>query len=591
MRSFSRIFLLSLVSILFFQCQKEIGYTGQPDNQPVLPEPITATLQGKVIDETGQPAAGVSINVGAKSATTDAKGNFRIAGASLDKKTALVTAQKSGYFKAYRSFSATSGANMVKIKLVKRALAGTVDAATGGEASLSNGSKVALPAAGVVNASTGAAYTGAVKVYAAYIDPSAADIAETVPGSFTANDKDGKRVTLTSYGMLAVELEGASGEKLQVKSGAAATLTTAIPSATLASAPATIPMWYVDETTGVWKEEGSATKTGNTYVGQVAHFSFWNCDVSASAVTLTVNLTNADGLPLANAKVRITRASQTWAVYGWTDSLGRVSGYVPNAEALVLDVLNQCNSSIYTQNIAALSQNTTLPTIVIGSTNTSIVTIKGKIVSCASAPVTNGFALITYEGQAYYAGTNTAGEFQLLVTTCSGGVSSFEVTPIDNAALQQGSVSTMTVTTPTTNTGTLSACGVSATQYINYTLDGTNYSIVNTNANDSLVAYTQDSSGVGTKTTYLVGFQIVGDNGVTLSFRSNQAIAGTYTATQADANLFQQTTPIQPFNVIVTNFPATPGGFYEGSFSGTFTDASGPGTHTLSGTFRVRRAQ
>ncbi|RYF43459.1 MAG: hypothetical protein EOO27_44290, partial [Comamonadaceae bacterium] len=59
----------------------------------------------------------------------------------------------------------------------------------GGDATLSNGSKVSLPANGIVDAATGAAYTGSVKVYAAYIDPSSQDIAQVIPGSLTANDK------------------------------------------------------------------------------------------------------------------------------------------------------------------------------------------------------------------------------------------------------------------------------------------------------------------------------------------------------------------------------------------------------------------
>jgi hypothetical protein len=62
-----------------------------------------------------------------------------------------------------------------------------------------------------------------------------------------ANDKDGKRVMLTSFGMMAVELEGASGEKLQIKSGSKAILTMPIPSSAQGSAPGSIALWSVDE--------------------------------------------------------------------------------------------------------------------------------------------------------------------------------------------------------------------------------------------------------------------------------------------------------------------------------------------------------
>jgi hypothetical protein len=271
--------LLICISVLTFNCQKEVSSGG---GNPVAPtsaaSPITASLQGTVFDETGQPASGVSIKVGSKSTTTNAKGYFRINNASLDKYASLVTAEKAGYFKALRTFNATSGTNLVMIKLIKRISAGNINAAAGGDVSLTNGAKISLPANAVVNAQTNAAYSGPVTVYAAYIDPTSIDIGKEVPGSFSAVDANNRSVVLTSYGMMAVELVSSSGEKLQIAAGKSSTLTTPIPASAVATAPATISLWYLDEQTGLWKEEGQATKNGSVYVGNVKHFTYWNCD-------------------------------------------------------------------------------------------------------------------------------------------------------------------------------------------------------------------------------------------------------------------------------------------------------------------------
>src|SRR4030095_4869634 len=110
----------------------------------------------------------------------------------LDKNATLVIAEKAGYFAAYRCFSATSGTNQVVIKLTKKNLSGTVSGTNGGEVNLSNGTKISLPANGVVKASDNSSYTGTVNVYASYIDPTAADILQRVPGSFMANDRNDK---------------------------------------------------------------------------------------------------------------------------------------------------------------------------------------------------------------------------------------------------------------------------------------------------------------------------------------------------------------------------------------------------------------
>ena len=243
--------LFFCLAVITFNCQKEVSYgPGGPGTGNNNANPIIATLQGNVLNEAGRPAIGVTVRVGTKTVTTNAYGYFRIVNAPLDKNVSLLTAEKAGYFKARRVFAATSGVNQVVIQLIKKTSAGTVNAASGGTVTLANGSKIALTA-NVVIKSSGGAYSGSVNVYAAYIDPTSPDIAKTVPGSFLANDKDNNRVILSSYGMLAVELESSAGEKLQIASGKTATLTTAIPASLQSSAPATISLWYVDEQTGI----------------------------------------------------------------------------------------------------------------------------------------------------------------------------------------------------------------------------------------------------------------------------------------------------------------------------------------------------
>ena len=123
MRTLHRFVLLVITSAMFSQCQRELSYVGTGDSgQVVLPSPLTANLQGNILDENGQPAANVVIKVGSEITATDTKGYFRINKAPLDKNAALVVADKTGYFTAYRSFSATSGTNQVVIKLTKKTM-------------------------------------------------------------------------------------------------------------------------------------------------------------------------------------------------------------------------------------------------------------------------------------------------------------------------------------------------------------------------------------------------------------------------------------------------------------------------------------
>lgn len=593
MKRLSYAILLIIFSFIGFHCQKEISYinTSGPGNSNNNPAPLEATLQGNIVDENDQPAADVTIQVGNNTVITNADGYFRIVNASLDKNAALVTAEKAGYFKALRSFNATSGANHVMIKLVKKNVAGNIDATTGGTVTLSNGSKIGLPANGIVTAIGGNPYSGNVKIYASYIDPTADDIAKIVPGSFMADDKDNKRVTLASYGMLAVEIESAAGEKLQIAQGAVATLTSPIPSSLQSSAPSTIALWYVDEQKGIWKEEGTAVKNGNNYSGEVKHFSFWNCDISVPAVTLSAALTTGKGTPIVHGVVRITAKSSDFpsAAFGYTDSLGQVSGLVPASMPLLLEVLDPCNNPVYSKNIGPLSDNTNVGTIMVNDAgSTVLVSIEGQLKNCSGQAVTKGYVIINHDNTPRYISVDNSGKFATSFLRCSGSAAAFEIIGVDDESQQQSAAVNATIVHPVTKIGDIIACGTSSAQFINYTVDAVDYSITSATA-DSLTAYTAVNPSTPTLLTWINGLKIAANEYVQLVFE-HEAATGNYPLISLSVQGFDSIFLVQPSDVILTNNATASGGFYEGTFTAKFKKSSGFATvHNINGSFRVRR--
>jgi hypothetical protein len=280
MRIITKCLLGSLfISIFILSCQKEVKtdnpVTGGGTGTVVNPTPVQGNVTGKVIDNNNNAVAGATVRAGSNTTTTDSRGLFRFNNIQLDKFSAVITVEKAGFFKGYRVFSASANnTNFVKLRLVPKSLIGSIDAANGGSVTLPDNSKITLPASGVVAKATSQSYSGSVKVYAAVIDPTSADISQVVPGSFQGTDANNNRVILKSFGMLAVELEGNSGEQLQIAPGKTAKLRFTIPSSLRSTAPATIPLWSVDETTGLWKQEGSANKGTDYYEGDVSHFLF-----------------------------------------------------------------------------------------------------------------------------------------------------------------------------------------------------------------------------------------------------------------------------------------------------------------------------
>lgn len=588
MKRIYSVLLLTIISVISFKCQKDFSGRnafpgGQGNNQS---SPITATLQGNILDENDQPVQGAVITTETKTVITNIHGYFRIVEAPLDENSSMVTAEQLGYFKAYRTFRATTGVNQVVIKLIKKTFAGTIDATTGGSVSMPDGAQISLPANGVIN-TTGNAYTGSIKVYASYINPTSNDIGKIVPGSFMADDKDNKRVVLSSYGMLAVNLESSSGEKLQIAANNTATLTIPIPSSIVSSAPATISLWYIDEQTGIWKEQGFSEKKGNNYVGVVKHFTYWNNDTGLTGVSFSATFKTEDGAPLTNTYVVVRPTGNQFGgcAHGYTDSLGQVSGLIPSGINLTLEVYGGCNRVVDSSNIGPFTGNTNLGTIVVPNSIPSLITVKGKLLDCNNAPVANGYAAVYFDNMVYNASVTPGGEFSISFIECYSIPQTFEVFGVDETSRQQGPSTTISVTGPLMDVGNISACGTSSVQYLNYTLDGTDYT---SSIGDSISAVAVSNPGsLGVYDTFVNGWY----NGNVIGFNfSSNATAGAYPLKSLSVLNYTRSSVTQPLNISLTAFPLNRGEFYDGSFSGSFKDSSDLSVnHTISCAFHIRK--
>ncbi|MCG2611443.1 hypothetical protein LZZ90_07980 [Flavobacterium sp. SM15] len=212
----------------------------------------------------------MSVKIGTNTVQTDANGVFIINGADVYENFAYIITKKSGYIDGSRALIPTDGKNKVKIMMITNVPVQTVQSGTTSEVTLPNGTKVNFD--GAFQDENGNAYSGTVQVFMYHLESSNGNLSSLMPGMLYAQDKDGNEKILETYGMMNVELKGASGQKLQIANGHTAQITMDIDDAQLSNAPTTIPLWHFDEVNGYWKEEGSAQKVGSNYVGRVSHF-------------------------------------------------------------------------------------------------------------------------------------------------------------------------------------------------------------------------------------------------------------------------------------------------------------------------------
>ncbi len=463
--------LYSALLILIFSCLAIVSCKKDLKNEDIInpnptnglpypaAAPVTGSISGLVLDENNIPVDGAEVSLGSIVTATNARGIFSFENVTMDKYVTTVIVNRPGYFKGYRSFSASASRNYLSIKLTKKTLSGTVNSSSAGNVGLSNGTNLTFQANSMVVKSSGAAYTGTVNVYATYIDPTASDISSTVPGSFMGRD-DNNLYALQSTGMIAVELESTTGEALQLASGLPATVRMPIPASIGSKAPSVINTWSLNNQ-GIWQKEGSASKSGDFYDMQVTHFSFWNCDVPANSTYLTIHVQDQNGNALQNVLVSLSIPNNTswWGTtYGTTDGNGNVSGVIPADVVMVMQVypdIYNCGA-VYTQNVGPFASTSSI-TVTATFPNTQEVVVSGTATDCNNQPLQNGTAIIYLNQYNYYYVPVINGSYSDTLPQCVT-VSSLNVSVFD-AANNSGNSGTVTAGGNNVTVPNITVCG------------------------------------------------------------------------------------------------------------------------------------
>lgn len=364
-----------------------------------LGEMITLSIGGQVRTEWGTPLFGATVRAGCGSgitATTDHHGVFLLQGVQAFEGLATVTVEKEGFFPGSRSFipaeSATQTISQVHITMLPKNLAGTVDGSTGGMVAL-EGITITFPQNGFVQ--DGLPFSGTVSVFLNHIDPTSDDLHRQMPGMLMGVMGDEPQLLL-SYGMIGVELNDASGNTLQLAPGSLATVRFPVMPEQQANAPDVMPLWSYDETLGYWVHEGEAALVGNEYVGQVAHFSWWNIDIPGNFVELkgVVFDVNAGGV-LANAQVVIITENMGSGIT-YTNGMGEFTALVPIGQMLNVRIWMPCGEIAppiqVLEEVIGPFQSTSA--ITLGADMPLASLFMGMVLDCDGQPVQQGYALV-----------------------------------------------------------------------------------------------------------------------------------------------------------------------------------------------------
>lgn len=274
------------------------------------------------------PMYGVTVTTGNQTTTTDANGYYQFDMVKTVNGRAVLKFEKQGFMTVVRSVPVQDN---MRLDVTMKQCEVTTPFPSSNIKSLNLNTYnspekmiIDLPADCYVT-ENGNAYSGNVTAEAVYLDPDDAAFATQMPGDLSALRNDQSEAQLISYGMVAVELKGDGGEKLNLAPGQKATLSFPIPDMFKENPPATIPLWSFNEGTGLWEEEGVATLTGSLYIGQVEHFSWHNLDHPMAKATVNVTVKNSKGKTLAGVPVDVSGQR-----IFYTDQNGKLRCDIPN---------------------------------------------------------------------------------------------------------------------------------------------------------------------------------------------------------------------------------------------------------------------
>lgn len=443
----------------------------------------TRSFIGTVLNSKKLPIQNAEVSIKNNTVLTDHNGVFSFNAIDVNDRFAHIKVKKDGFLNTSRSVVPTDSASNVSIIMLEEKTTKAVSSGETSKIDLDNGASVQLDG-NFINAD-GTPYTGEVNVILHYLNPENDDTQQQMPGMLYAKNNDGEERMLQTFGMLAVKLKSESGEPLNISPDSEAILTAPVPSK-ISSPPATMPLWYFDENKGYWIEEGEAILKGNTYIGKVNHFSFWNFDLPFETVSLCVTLKDTNNTPITNTKVVITGNSFDTRT-GFTNSSGEICGFVPKNESLVIRVFNnECGDDPkFITKISPLLEDTS-KTITVDTDAIKIENVTGKLISCSETPVENGYAILLSGNRSYIAEV-TNGNFNFNITKCDDN-QEFIIEGFDYDNSKTTGVTNHTFTSPTTNVGTLKSCDEDV-EFLQYTFDGKSYRYTN-NFEVSLKSYT-----------------------------------------------------------------------------------------------------
>ena len=450
--------ILSLFSTI--SCRKDTDIT-------ITEETTISGVNGFITNEENIAVGQAEVIINGASFITDDFGYFNAEKVAHNGKI-VIKVNKAGYFSGSRTiFTRSNEKTFTQVSLIKQYFPYKLVSTVGRTIEMNDLVTLTFPPNALVD-KNGNNFTGIAVLAIKYLDPTLHTMYNEMPGALIGQNQNKEDVVLESYGMIGVWLSDLNGNVLNLKPGEKCKMTTKIPETMRNYAPSLMPLWHFDESAGIWIEEGSATRDGDYYVGEVSHFSYWNCDYPRPLVHIKGKLTYG-GDSFTEGIVSIGIEGQNAQRTSNTNALGEFEGFVPTNEVLKVEVFDYCTNLLFNEKIGPFTSDQDLGNLLVANTTTEI-TVSGQVIGCDGLPSPYAIVVINYQGNVEDNDEDIKadefGKFNINVKSCNA--STFEIKAISQIDEKESKIFVVGSMFNNTNL-VLNACENDVKEYIKLT--------------------------------------------------------------------------------------------------------------------------
>lgn len=299
MSLFTRFVLIACAAALLASCGSN---TGPADVSGT--DMVTTTIVGHVVDAYGSGVQGAVVRAHGATASTNDDGVFVMRDVRVPADRCVVHVRNGGQVDGWRAaVPSPDKVTMLRLTMQAEYEQGTIWAPNGGYVARGN-AKMQVLAQGA-ETMNGSIYEHRISVSLTYHATESDTFYRAFPGDLAGRRSDGSRVEIECLGAMTVKICDNNGQPLRLRKEHTGGIWFPAGTATQDS----MPLWRLDETQGLWIEDGVAYRVENTYVGVVAQFGTWCIGLpSVGTAVVEGRVTCGDASPLSGVVVTVGQA-------------------------------------------------------------------------------------------------------------------------------------------------------------------------------------------------------------------------------------------------------------------------------------------